>query len=69
MSKPSWSEAPEWANWLAADKGESYWVWYENEPTWIWESEYWYPYTGQWLQDKRFRASNVDSQFSLEQRP
>ena len=29
--KPSWSDAPEWANWLAKDRGGE-WYWYENEP-------------------------------------
>lgn len=31
MSKPSWSEAPRWANWLAQD-GDGSWFWYENRP-------------------------------------
>ena len=30
--KPSWSDAPEWANWLAKDESGE-WYWYENEPT------------------------------------
>ena len=29
--KPSWDEAPEWANWLAMD-GNGLWYWYEVEP-------------------------------------
>ena len=29
--KPSWDEAPEWANWLAMDAGGLWW-WYEREP-------------------------------------
>lgn len=29
--KPSWKDAPEWANWLAMDDDESWW-WFENEP-------------------------------------
>jgi len=29
--KPSWSDAPKWANWLAKDKSGE-WYWYENEP-------------------------------------
>lgn len=31
MNKPSWSEAPSWAMWLAQnDDGQ--WYWYENKP-------------------------------------
>ena len=29
--KPSWDEAPEWANWLAMDDTGGWW-WYETEP-------------------------------------
>lgn len=29
--KPSWDDAPEWAQWLAMD-GDGRWVWYETEP-------------------------------------
>lgn len=29
--KPSWSDAPEWAQWLARD-GDGAWHWFENEP-------------------------------------
>ena len=28
---PPWSEAPPWANWIAQDKGGS-WYWYRNQP-------------------------------------
>jgi len=31
MSKPSWNDAPQWANWLAMDSDEG-WYWYEDEP-------------------------------------
>ena len=31
MSKPSWDEAPEWAQFLAMDRDWE-WYWYENEP-------------------------------------
>lgn len=30
-SKPSWKDAPAWANWLAQDE-DGEWYWYENEP-------------------------------------
>lgn len=29
--KPSWNDAPEWAQYLAADK-DGEWYWYEREP-------------------------------------
>ena len=29
--KPSWNDAPEWAQWLAMDENES-WYWYELKP-------------------------------------
>lgn len=31
--KPSWDDAPEWANWLAMD-GDGEWIWYKDEPYW-----------------------------------
>lgn len=31
MNKPTWENAPAWANWLAMDR-DGYWFWYENEP-------------------------------------
>ena len=30
-SKPSWDDAPEWANFLAMDSSGK-WYWYENKP-------------------------------------
>lgn len=30
-NKPSWSDAPAWANWLAQDR-DGWWIWYQNEP-------------------------------------
>ena len=36
--KPSWDEAPEWANWLAMDKDGS-WVWFERKPYIMSESD------------------------------
>jgi len=29
--KPSWRDAPEWAQWLAQDRSGE-WLWYENMP-------------------------------------
>lgn len=38
--KPSWDDAPEWANWLAVD-GDGCWYWYEEKPVWEDHSESW----------------------------
>ena len=37
--KPSWSDAPEWANWLAMDENNE-WFWYKSEPIMM-RGEYW----------------------------
>lgn len=29
--KPSWDDAPEWANWVAMDKDGSWW-WHDHKP-------------------------------------
>ena len=31
MNKPSWDEAPEWANWIAQDRDGEWW-WFEYQP-------------------------------------
>ncbi len=31
--KPSWNNAPDWANYLAQDD-DGNWHWYESEPNW-----------------------------------
>ncbi|KGK25542.1 hypothetical protein [Pseudomonas plecoglossicida] len=68
MSKPEWKYAPEWAEWIAADGADGYWVWYESEPSWM-SGGWWYSYTGEWLMDKRFPTFGADSEYSLERRP
>lgn len=30
-NKPNWTDAPEWANWLACDL-DGIWYWYHDEP-------------------------------------
>lgn len=32
--KPSWDDAPEWAQWLAMDDSGA-WFWYEEKPRWF----------------------------------
>lgn len=40
MSKPSWDDAPEWANYRARDQYSGWW-WYELKPIWDNENEEW----------------------------
>ena len=39
--KPSWDDAPEWAQWLAMDESGRWW-WYEEKP--VRKGEYWLNY-------------------------
>lgn len=64
LSKPSWKDAPEWANYLAMDDS-GYWYWYEYQPE---------PFVGRFTQGNRYQAIGlvpytVDWQDTLEQRP
>lgn len=61
--KPSWDDAPEWAQWLAVDS-DGYWYWYEKKP----ESE---TEDCMWVDDggKVERAFLEDWRLSLEERP
>ncbi|MCW0413516.1 hypothetical protein NG831_06340 [Xanthomonas sacchari] len=62
MSKPSWDDAPEWANWLAL---ECYGIWYWHE----WKPE-WDENSREWLSDGRIEYTDVHNpEDSLEQRP
>lgn len=40
QNKPSWDDAPEWANWLAQD-WDGYWVWFKPKPTPVVNLGYW----------------------------
>ena len=60
---PDWSNAPDWANWLAMDS-EGEWHWYENKP----EKEFvfWLPTGGRFA----FIKTDTDNwESSLQQRP
>lgn len=64
--KPDWKDAPEWANWLAADRYDGLWYWYEKKPVqklyyWAAENEF-----DRWL---RAGTSSDKWRGSLEQRP
>lgn len=75
-NKPSWSTAPEWANWLAADltidagRPEA-WVWFENKPIyngcgWMFADG---DRHGRWLQTSHKIPLLFDAKNSLEPRP
>lgn len=65
--KPSWDDAPEWAQWLAMDD-DGVWFWYEDRP-YLPSIHY-----HEWVNSthrKSARATEVDFDFrdSLECRP
>lgn len=39
--KPSWDDAPEWAQWLAMDEGGC-WYWHAGQPFWDAADGCWY---------------------------
>lgn len=62
MSKPSWDDAPEWANYLAQDVSRDWW-WFEVEPKYMY---------GHWSQlDGAKKMAQRDGSFrdTLEPRP
>ena len=59
--KPSWNDAPEWANYLAMDSDGSWW-WYAEEPTL--DCGDWYPQP-----ITNFDPVYADRKPTLEQRP
>lgn len=72
--KPEWKDAPEWAQYLAADltteaSHPECWVWFEDLPVWSgcgWlcgESH------SKWLQTKYQVPLLFDAEHSLEKRP
>lgn len=63
--KPSWKDAPDWANWLAVD-ADGTWFWYELTPVQlerVWDvsgggrSEY-APVTTEWLESLEVRPND-----------
>lgn len=62
--KPSWDDAPEWANYLAVDSCGD-WFWYEFEPTNDYAGGYWFGTVG-----RSWMAKELDVvEKSLESRP
>lgn len=74
--KPSWNDAPSWANWLAMDK-DGKWYWYKYEPIKdcnLWYSAYYIDvtYSSKVLQLDNVKENNAiffNWEESLEQRP
>ena len=64
MTKPSWTDAPEWADYLAQD-ADGKWYWYENEPDDSNRLASWSPSFGLW--DKA-ELRNPNWRSTLEQR-
>lgn len=60
--KPSWKDAPEWAQWLAMDE-DGQWVWFETEPHLVSDQE-WFRASGRCAY-----VSVNDFRQSLEPRP
>ena len=63
MSKPSWDDAPDWANYLAMDVNGKWW-WFEHEPALTIGS--WLPIGGRVQVAK---GPMVDYSETLEERP
>lgn len=61
MSKPTWGDAPDWANYLAMDSSGQ-WNWFENQP---------YFELGEWWTDGDSEAANEkpNPRYSMEYRP
>ena len=69
--KPSWSDAPEWANWLAKNANGD-WKWHECEPEKKWALGNKSGYVGKWEADTgRSQIASrdyIDWEQSLEKR-
>jgi len=62
--RPSWDDAPEWANWLAQD-ATGIWMWYENDPSPYGKVPHWDSQCGKC--DNAFVYKDWEE--TLEQRP
>jgi hypothetical protein len=64
--KPSWDNAPAWANYLAQDDS-GHWCWYEITPVWVQEDRMWQNQSGSrwdWADEHLVSGANT-----LERRP
>jgi hypothetical protein len=61
--KPSWNDAPEWANWLAMDDNGN-WYWYSAEPSYDFGD-------GLWKDggESDIASCPISAESSLERRP
>jgi len=62
--KPSWDDAPSWAQWLAMDPNGR-WFWFSDEPVWGEFEEEWTPNRGRY-EGAHFSES---AESSKERRP
>lgn len=74
MSKPDWKDAPEWAEYLAADTATDlsrpeYWVWFEHCPTWCDGGWLCGERNTRWEQTRSIVPIGFDTEHSLERRP
>ena len=69
MSKPSWDDAPEWANWLAMDS-DGVFIFHENRPVFLIKDLFWFS-TGKMTYCVGYGviADMYACKNSLEQRP
>lgn len=68
--KPSWNDAPSWANYLAQDYNGT-WYWYEAKPIYNRYLEHWfvtYPYGGT-KRERYIPNPNLNWKETLEERP
>lgn len=68
MSKPSWSDAPDWAQWLAMDYS-GLWYWYKYKPVIIGGFPRWSASIYALAAAPSESCASIDWRESLEQRP
>jgi hypothetical protein len=68
MSKPSWRDAPSWAQWLAQDS-DGEWFWYSEKPSLIPFKAGWVPVIGSFCQWARKTPNYQPFTDTLEHRP
>ena len=68
MSKQSWDDAPEWANYRARDQYGG-WYWYELKPIWYPENEEWDKQDNSKCLNAPASFKKIDGANSLEARP
>lgn len=68
--KPSWQDAPTWANWLAKDE-DNLWYWYEYMPSLElnYEEGWWYRIRGETKYASPGSPDDIYFADSIEQRP